>query len=232
MVAWGSNTSWSATSAAVHPASAPDRRQSRRPTNQMPARSGKSLMFAARAIPSGVPIVRSRVTSDVRLGDREAPADRDAQQPRPRSTTSRRRSPRIHSVARKEATTMALPDRRGGGEREERQRPKQDREQRRVEVRGVLVDVLARRVERLARVQPRGGVVVRADIGQRVRGQVAQEDRDPAERSDGREGEQEQVHGASARRARAGHGPGTRIGRRTRGCPSCRRDPGPPPGTS
>ena len=46
------------------PTSAPVRRQSRRPTNQIPASTGKSLMLAAKAIARGFPIVSRSVTSE------------------------------------------------------------------------------------------------------------------------------------------------------------------------
>jgi hypothetical protein len=98
-VAWGSRTS-----AATHPANSPTRRQSRRPTNQIPARSGKSLMFAASAIPNGLPIASSSVTTACAWATASVQAIGKPSTPTA-IQVSRRRRPITYRVATKAPTT-------------------------------------------------------------------------------------------------------------------------------
>ena len=116
--------------------------------------------------------------------------------------TSRRRIPRIHKRGHEAADDDHLPDRRGRREGKQRQGSEEHREERRVEVGRVLVDVLRRRVERLAGVEPGGRVVVRPGIGQRVDARWPRKIAIPPSAPIGREGEQDQVHGVVGARDR------------------------------
>ncbi len=114
-------------------------------------------------------------------------------------------------MATNDAMTTASQMPAASRERQQGQRPEEDREQRRIEVGRVVVDVLTGRVERQAVVQPCGGVVVGPGVGQRIRREMVEEEGDPTQSSDDREGEDEEAQRMPVRTRWVSHDRGARL---------------------
>ena len=137
---------------------------------------------------------------------------RDDQRPRDRHPQQADRDPRLTAAKAQQVKRRdkrrdddAFPGHRGDLVRQECERSEEDREERRVEVSSVVVDVLTRWVERFSGVEPGPGVVVGPGVRQRIRGQVAEEERDPAKGTDDGKGEEEEVEATPAAAAGGAH---------------------------
>ena len=125
---------------------------------------------------------------DLRLADRETPQDRQGEHPEddPRPAVQAEPDDREREADHEER----LPDGGRDLERQQRERPEDDREQRRVAVELVVVRRRRLVVERQPRVEARAGVVVGVDVGERIRRQVKDERLDAQRQpEDGRAGE-------------------------------------------
>lgn len=104
---------------------------------------------------------------DLRLPDRQAPGDGGRQpagdDPRPAVPDA---TPNEGQQAGHDETR--LPHERGCLKRQERERPKRDREQRRIPVEAGLVRGRGLLIQRQTGVEPRTGVVIGADVGQGI----------------------------------------------------------------
>src|SRR5439155_19454318 len=103
------------------------------------------------------------------------------------------------------------PDERGRGERQQRQRPEGDREQRGVAVERRIVGADGLEIERLPRIEASPGVVVSVDVDQGIGRQVEDPGLDPEDCTDDRGSDQD---AADMRRLEGGADAGVRSGHR------------------
>ena len=125
---------------------------------------------------------------DLRLADGEAPERRQREHAENDPCSPVRAQ--AHDRQCEADDEERLPDPGSNFERQERQRPEDDRQQRRIAIELVVVGRRRLVVQRQSSVEPCAGVVIGVDIGERVRRQVKDERLD-AERQpeDGRAGE-------------------------------------------